>query len=420
MAGDPATNTLPSFPDSGTEIPGPAWSPRFESLSRSMKTSSGPPNRPSNSEANQCARNPTPDAQPLSLDVLLEGIVAPLTSLAWGKEGKPGTFDGGAYHADGSVCARSLHRKVNFINQPRPLTSLESFPRVRGVHLYGGILKNEHFGHFLIESLSRLWALNRVEQALESIVFYARYPSQPVPKWAHDLLAIVAPGIAVSIVSRPTVFETLVVADQAAHSVNCCIYGHPWIRDVFAPLREMEGASFEKLYVSRSKLNNAGGFFCERWLEDVLAADGFVTVHPEEYTVREQIALYNGAKSLIFAEGSALHLFALTCRMDQKAYIIQRRKNASIFEWQLRTFGVTPVVGPEAPSAYFIPERSGRDTLLARVKIDFGKLREQLAANGFTSGADRLLPDETLIRQEIECIESHIGQRLVEHHSDAL
>lgn len=366
------------------------------------------------------AQYSTTNAESLSLEVLAESIVAPLTSLQLGQNGNSGIFDGGAYYADGSVCTRSLHRKAGFINEPRPLDSTVEMPRIPGSHFYAGMLKNEHFGHFLVESLSRLWAVKRAAEDLQSIVFYARMHRQPVPEWVSALIKILVPDIPLRIVSDPTVFERLVIPDQVAHPYNGYIYGHPATRDSFSSLRQIRGKPLKKLYVSRSKLMDSGGFLGEKRIEEILAREGYSIIHPQAHSLRKQISFYNGAQTLIFAEGAAIHLFALTCRPDQKVFIIQRRKNASVFEWQLRTFGLTPVVGPEAPSSYFIPEHHGRSTLLARARINFEKLRDQMIAEGLVVGVDWDLPDEDLIREEIDRIERHMGQRLLEHPSSSL
>ena len=351
----------------------------------------------------------------LTSEELRGGVVAPLTFLDAGRDGAPGVFDGGAYFADGTVCTRSLQRKAGLINQPRPLISLAKVRRVAGRHLYAGMLKNEHFGHFIAESLSRLWALGQAPQhEFKSIVFYARLHREPVPRWAPEFISLLAPDVPLQIVSDVTVFESLMVPDQAAHPNNGFIYGHPAVRELFARLRNIKGKRFRKLYVSRSNLLHSAGILGEKTLERMLAQAGFHVIHPEEHSIAEQIALYNGAQALIFAEGAALHLFALTCRPDQKVYIIQRRKNASIFDWQLRSFGLVPIIGPEPPSMYFIPEGQGDSTLLARSRINFAKLREQLVALDLIPGTEWDVPDDRQIREEVRGVESRMGQRLIE------
>lgn len=357
----------------------------------------------------------------LTFEIVSEGIVAPLTFLEQGERGGPGIFDGGVYHADGTVCARSLQRKAGFLNQPRPLVTLAGVSRVHGKHLYAGMLKNEHFGHFVAESLSRLWPLaDDVARGLESIVFYARMHRQPIPPWASDFISIIEPDVPLRIVSDETIFESLIVPDAAAHPSNGFVYGHSAIRELFGRLRRIDGKEFEKVYISRSKLSNAGGILGERILEENLMREGFYILHPQEHSLREQLAFYNGARRLVFAEGAALHLFALTCRPEQRVYIIQRRKHAAVFHWQLRTFGASPMIGPEAPSAYYIPKGHGQSTLLARARINFEMLRDQLAAEGLARGTDWNLPDQQMINEEIRCIEKNMGQKLVEHSSDSM
>ncbi len=71
--------------------------------------------------------------------------------------------DGGVYYPDGRLCELSVHRACNRLhaNVPLPLASSVASREVTGTHLFGGILIG-HFGHFLLESLSRLWALDEM------------------------------------------------------------------------------------------------------------------------------------------------------------------------------------------------------------------------------------------------------------------
>ncbi len=361
--------------------------------------------------------------EPPSLDVLSEAIVTPLTSLNPARAGGKGTFDGGVICADGSVCARSLHNKAGFLNEPSLAGDARGLARIAGKHLYGGMLKNEHFGHFLVESLSRLWALQCFLPGLDSIVYYKRLPRHPVPGWACDLISILAPGIPVFILSEATVFETLIVPDQVADTCTGFIRGDAPVRAFLAPLRQIEGKPFEKLYVSRSRLEAAqGSFLGEEILEANLAREGFTILHPQQHSIREQFSYFNGARTILLAEGSAVHLLALTCRPEQRIYIIQRRRDRDIEDLasQLRSFGSAPLFGPGEPAVYLAPERNGPSYNGARVRVDFSKLRDQLVAAGLAWGADWVLPDETSIRAEIGRLEASLGQRLVEHSANSL
>lgn len=80
------------------------------------------------------------------------------------------------------------------------------------------------------------------------------------------------------------------------------------------------------LYVSRSGLaSSRGQFLQERSLEAALTAEGYRIVHPETLPIEEQINLYLRASRLIFADGSAVHLWSLFGHPDQRAALILRR-----------------------------------------------------------------------------------------------
>lgn len=359
----------------------------------------------------------------LTLEVLPHGIVAPLTSLAQGGGGKKGSFDGGVYYRDGSVCANALQAKPGFVNEPLPIDSSESLPLVSGKHVFGGMLKNEHFGHFLAESLSRIWAIAVVTASIDSIVVYKRLPGHDVPRWAKDILSILAPSTQLTIVSEPTAFETLLIPGQIADADYGFIYGHPLLRDALAPFRQIPGKSFDKLYVSRSRVEPAqGSFLGENRLEEILTREGFHIFHPQEYSIYEQVSFFNGASKIVFAEGTAVHLFALACRPDQSVYIIQRRRKSDIdvLVSQLTSFGCVPHFGPEEPAQYLVPERNGRSYNGARARIDFEKLRAQMADIGLVSESEWIVPIDEDITEEIASIETSLGQRLIEHSAVSL
>ena len=202
--------------------------------------------------------------------------------------------------------------------------------------------------------------------------------------------------------------------DQVVHPKVGFVYGHPAIREVTDVLKRVPGAGSDKIYVSRSKLEREGGFIAETQLEERLAKQGFAVVHPQEHSLSQQIAIYNGASRLIFAEGSALHLFAFVCRPDQAVYIIQRRKHAFNFAWQLPTFGLTPTVGPGPPRSLFVPESDGSDTLRGRARLDFPGLHAHLRRSGFVTGPAWREPDEKSVEAELHLLEARLRQRLVE------
>ncbi|TXN07169.1 glycosyltransferase family 61 protein [Methylobacterium sp. WL103] len=310
-----------------------------------------------------------------------------MTRIIHGKSG-PEAFDGGVYYSDGTVCPRGNHIKNGLRNTPTSINSESSFQVYDGVHLFGGLFKNEHFGHFFAESLCRLWATQFCDYRVKSIVFYLRFRDAPVPNYMIEFIKHISILTKVIIIREPARFETLLVPDQIAHSRIGFIYGHPVVQALFAKLPVPAVQGPRKIYVSRSKLTVEAGIICEGVLEENLTRDGYEIIHPQELSILDQIGLYRQAETLIFAEGSALHLFALFVRPDQRVTIVRRRPMSVVFDWQLMSFGCVPAYSPPCIRRLWSPERDKNSLWRARAELDFCALRGQLSEAGFVSAAE--------------------------------
>jgi hypothetical protein len=336
------------------------------------------------------------------IEILYKGHVAPLTHLDFARDGQPGKFDGGVYYYNGQICEAGRQIKGSYWNDPA--SYLESVPaeKLLGNHIFGGMLQNEHFGHFVAESLTRLWATRQLHKSFDSVVFYLRVPSQPIAKFALDMLASIIPGVKITVVSRPTEYETLAVPKQLGDDQQGFIYGHPANRRLFAHLYETPKGGPKKIYVSRSHLkSNEGGVLLESVIEDNLKAEGYEIVHPQEFPFAEQIKLYRTAEDLIFSEGSALHLYAIFARPEQRSFVIWRRKKHGTFDWQLKSFGAQSTQGVPCIQTLWTPEMEPTVTVRGRAVLDFVSLRNQLQAAGFIRGAEWRVPTKSEFESEL-------------------
>lgn len=317
------------------------------------------------------------------IEVLEQALVAPLTF--YDRASSPQLFDGGAYHQDGKPCELSLHIKSMASNVPQPAVQASAF--LPGTHLYGGLLKNEHFGHFIAESLARLWATQIVR--FDSVIFYLRDTSLTVPSFVQDTLDCIGPQFRMHIVREPTRVEHLIVPEQICHPSIGFASGHPLLKQTFSSAASIDRNLPRKIYVSRSRLSgNEGCFLGEVYVEAKLKNEGYTVVHPQTLSIRDQFAAYAAADQLIFAEGSALHLYALIARPEQRTFIIRRRPMSIVFDWQIASFGAQTLAGGSHIGGFFIPERDGTDLLRARAKLNMASLAAELREESFISNAD--------------------------------
>ena len=242
----------------------------------------------------------------------------------------------GVLRADGTWCAAASVWRFD-----RPMTLRPDMPgepdrHIRGRWLWGGALF-DHFGHFLVESLSRFWALDKVPD-VRGVIFIPQRPrrGKQLLEFQKDILELFGRPVPVRIVHRPTRVAELVVPGQgmglaksdAGPEDRCITAGtpemHRCFRDRFAAGIAPEGPG--RLFVSRAALEpKIGGLLGEDRIGRLLASAGYEVFHPEKADIRTQIARYRAAEKIILTDGSAAHLFAYVARPDQDVAYIARR-----------------------------------------------------------------------------------------------
>ncbi|MEM9032448.1 MAG: FkbM family methyltransferase [Pseudomonadota bacterium] len=210
----------------------------------------------------------------------------------------------------------------------------ESVAELSGLHVYAGHLRG-HFGHFLVESTARLWALGDNNICPDGVVFLPFAGKTDAAKRAlaryQPLLECLEITVPARIVDVPTRVETLCVPelgfgwrDGFAGSSAYRAFMKSRLRAAGTP----EGP--EALYVSRSALRaDKGGLLGERILEENLRRMGYEVFHPERHDIRTQIARYRAARRIVALDGSALHLAAFVVEPGTRVALILRRSRAN-------------------------------------------------------------------------------------------
>lgn len=228
------------------------------------------------------------------------------------------------------------NRKGTFLPLPQPVgpDSLQVSQNLAGRWLFAGEYWF-HFGHFWMESLSRLWALDQIAEPLEGIAYLA-----PRKDAAYDLdksrfqkviLDHLGVDLPVQIICEPTRFEELFVPRQGL-GLGPLAMGSGEIRAFFRNRlsRNIAPASDKRVYLSRSGYGlTRGGLFDEAALEERLVDEGYVIIQPEQLTFAEQISCYMGAEKIISPDSSALHVVACLAQPEQDVAVILRRKQGA-------------------------------------------------------------------------------------------
>ncbi len=184
-----------------------------------------------------------------------------------------------------------------------------------------------HFGHFVAESIGRLWATEAVGPDMP-LVFFAEprsrnLPGQTAPEMLR-LLGVPNPVVTVRDVLRverlhvpPTLYDPVF----GIHSARAF---RDWVcRRLDRTVPPAEAAD---LYLTRRALGDKlGRYLGEAAVEAGLEAEGYRVFAPETAPLAEQIARYRAARRIVMAESSAIHLLALLDVPGQRIAILKRR-----------------------------------------------------------------------------------------------
>ena len=329
------------------------------------------------------------DLQELSMQVVREAVVVPLTHLRHCTNDNDGEFDGGVYNCQGRLVVRGIQKKMRYVNRSPEVLELDGpISEHSGTHLFGGMLQNNHFGHFLTESITRLWAAYALRESIDSIVFYLRTRESGISSPVRDFIAEMCPGINITVCRTPTKFERLIVSDQCidARLLQAC--SHPMMIDALRNIRKYVKRPADDIYVSRAGLmGTEGGIIGEKIIEKNLSKEGYKIIRPETLSISAQADAYNSARRVIIAEGSALHFVALCADSRKSIFMIWRRGRNGVFVDQVKSFAGTNLIGANHINSLWVPRSAPEDLSVAQAELNFEELSHELISNGFISSA---------------------------------
>lgn len=297
----------------------------------------------------------------------------------------------GVLDADGTMIEQSISwsSSTERVNQA-PEKPAEA-RRLAGRYIFGGVLYG-HFGHFIVESLARIWALDAAGVEADGILFTPKavgFPEKSVQK-LHGLASLLGVRLPFVVANEPLQVEELYVPAQG-FGMNDLIEGSAAFRSfinshagaAIAP----EGA--EKLYISRSALpRDRGSILGEYKLEDYLRAEGYDIFHPQRATPEEQIARYKAARLVIAEDCSPVHLLGYVGNSSQNVAIVLRRSMmiGAYLSRQLQVFKGMQATEIECLLDDWIPMPGKRPSRSSWGEIDFGQLHAALLASGHIAG----------------------------------
>lgn len=206
---------------------------------------------------------------------------------------------------------------------------------LQGTWVYLGIYL-QPFGHFLSESIHRLWYLKQNKDNIQGVIFI---PSvhQPeldyskLPSYVKDVLDFYIDGLDVVFISNLTKVEKLIIPKPGSQLGGD---REEWYSTL--PRNNFLGESKEvssdiidksKIIISRSKYYDRGRLLGVDYFWALLEDLGFVVISPENYSIGDQLSVLKDADVVIWEEGSAMHLLELFKSIKGLHLLISRRGN---------------------------------------------------------------------------------------------
>ncbi len=226
-------------------------------------------------------------------------------------------YAGGIVKSDGSpIETAQMHRKggkrFGGFAEAVPITPERELDEEV---IYLGLLFN-HYGRVLLESLARVWYLDRIDPAVKIVFNSANAAQAGHAPWLPAVLSLFGvPPERMLTLDRPTRLRRAIVPEPlfeqfySAHEEMV----RPF-RDVAARVAGDVTPSAQPLYLSRGRLTSRQRpVVGEIELETLLRANGFLIVSPETMSIEDQVRLVNSHTDIFSSTGSAAHsiLFSL-------------------------------------------------------------------------------------------------------------
>ncbi|MBV0891358.1 glycosyltransferase family 61 protein [Paracoccus sp. Z118] len=329
---------------------------------------------------------------PLILDntdfdiVMVEnGLVVPRFDDDEGRQQRSGVLTADGIFVENSI---SWHTADFAVNSVPETPEADQVQELSGTWIFGGIAYG-HFGHFLLESLSRMWALSQIEGEVDGIVFtpkFRRLNTAKVMKGFSPLMGALGIAVPTRSTTVPLRVERLYVPRQGIGMGGLSLGTAKFrehVRQNAGKYIEAKGA--QRIYISRSKLPPMrGGLIGESILEELLAAEGYEMFHPQRHPAEEQIAQYKAAKDIIAVDCSPLHLVAYVGNHEQRVAILTRRSMAVAASMadQIATFTSADAFEVNTLVRDWVPRNANRAGRSSFGEIDFPRTYEMLKAKG--------------------------------------
>lgn len=277
---------------------------------------------------NLCSRNYFDDKTPL-VTTLINGIVLPPKL----RDPTRGYYSGGVCDQSFKFIAGFIRRSADYggyytVNQSYKVPTDQLEQRDESV-IFGGVLVG-HFGHFILEGMSRLWyIIENLKSNKKKIVFVTVLQKCD---WFYDFFDLL--GIdrnRIEFIEKPTLFKEIEIPEETIHSFDPALSFKSGYNLIYKTIRDnVIPGKIKKIFLTRTQLRkNPTLCVNEEYFESFYAKLGYTIVSPEKLSIYDQISLISGADEIVSIMGSLTH-FALFCKPATKFVMLTRTRNDTL------------------------------------------------------------------------------------------
>ncbi|MBO4334912.1 MAG: glycosyltransferase family 61 protein [Desulfovibrio sp.] len=221
----------------------------------------------------------------------------------------------GCYNAEGKLVKESLCvRERCLLFRVAPLLPVTA--TLSDSMIFGGFLF-KHYGHFLLESLSRLWFAK--EHPDLPIIWVGRDPD--ILDFQQEIFVLLGLKNPTRYADHPVRIRRLFLPNPGFLIPHIFTPFHEQFLAVQEPSPTLPG---KKIYISRRHFGGDSCLLNEEELELRLVHKGFHIYYPEKHSIREQLAYLSSAEKILALEGSALHTLILLTSLKAQILIMPR------------------------------------------------------------------------------------------------
>ena len=245
------------------------------------------------------------------------------------------TSEGGVCDADGIFVDGHSQRASSFTPaSPAELTVNAAYSVKDDIEyvpetvVYGGFLFN-HFGHMIVESLSRMWWYLDNCDCGYKFVFISHSTEKDMKFFEYfKLLGMREESIV--LLKEPRRFDKIIIPKQSMYYRDG--YKHKAIKVYDVIRNSVKPAKHKNVYLTRTRLLRRDTIN-EEYFEDYYRNLGYEIIAPEQLTLTEQISIIAGANNIVCVCGS-LHHHILFAQNGVNITVLNKVfRRSSVFHW---------------------------------------------------------------------------------------